>query len=264
MIILGAGRSGTKFLRQLLAASRACRVIPSGINPVWRYGNHGYPNDALPAARCTDRIARHIREDLLRLAAVVPEDAAACLVEKSSANTLRVPFVAAVLPDACYLHLIRDGRDVALSQLEVHHGAESVADAAQDWVGGIEKARRNARKVGEYIEVRFEDLVSEPEPTLRRVCEFVALPFDASMLSYHERADERMSEIARDFDRQGQGAIPAEVRARQHARVGTPPQTQRAGRWRTEMTADDREAFESVAAELLADLGYEINVRGSA
>ena len=184
--------------------------------------------------------------------------------DKTPGYARRMRKIKSALPEAHFIHLIRDGRDVALSQLEVHHGAESVADAAQDWVGGIEKARRNAQRVGEYIEIRYEDLVSEPEPTLRRVCEFVALPFDASMLSYHDRADERMSEIARDFDRQGQGAIPAEVRARQHARVGTPPQTQRAGRWRTEMTADDREAFESVAAELLADLGYEIHGRGSA
>lgn len=115
VIILGAARSGTKFLRRLLSASHACRVIEHGINPVWRFGNHRYPSDALPPDRCTKRIARHIRKDLLRLAQDETASPAVYLVEKTSANTLRVPFVATVLPDARYLHLVRDGRDVAAS-----------------------------------------------------------------------------------------------------------------------------------------------------
>ena len=115
VIILGAARSGTKFLRALLAASRACRVVAYGVSPVWRYGNHRYPDDALPPDRCTARIARQIRKDLRRLASPASHEPAMYLVEKSSANTLRLPFVAAVLPDARYIHLVRDGRDVVAS-----------------------------------------------------------------------------------------------------------------------------------------------------
>ena len=147
--------------------------------------------------------------------------------------------------------------------LELDADLFSVREAAEDWKNGIEKARRNARGIKHYTEERYEELVADPEPVLRRICEFVSLEFEPAMLSYHERADERMTEISRDFERSGQSAIPADVRAKQHQRVASPPQTQRAGRWRSEMTAADRDLFESVAGELLAELGYDVGGRRS-
>ena len=182
--------------------------------------------------------------------------------DKTPGYARRMRKITTALPEAHFVHLIRDGRDVALSQLEVHHGAESVREAAEDWKNGIEKARRNARGIKHYTEERYEELVADPEPVLRRICEFVSLEFKPAMLSYHERADERMTEISRDFERSGQSAIPADVRAKQHQRVAS-PQTQRAGRWRSEMTAADRDLFESVAGELLAELGYDVAGRRS-
>lgn len=115
VIILGAARSGTKFLRRLLAASAACAVVPYGVSYVWRYGNEAHPHDALPAAACTPSARRHIRRALLRLADADRHAGARYLVEKSSANTLRVPFVDAVFPEARYVHLVRDGCDAVES-----------------------------------------------------------------------------------------------------------------------------------------------------
>lgn len=183
--------------------------------------------------------------------------------DKTPGYARRMRKIQSVLPEAHFIHLIRDGRDVALSQIEAHHGAESVSEAAQSWIGGIAKARRNAHRIEHYMEARYEDLVTDAEPVLRQVCTFVDLPYDPTMLRYHERATERLSEIARDFERSGQEAIPADVRAEQHARVASAPQSQRAGRWRNEMGTDDREAFEAVAGELLAELGYEVGGRAT-
>ncbi|MGI9556997.1 MAG: sulfotransferase family protein [Solirubrobacterales bacterium] len=178
--------------------------------------------------------------------------------DKTPGYARRMRRIITALPEAHFVHLIRDGRDVALSQLEVHHGAESVREAAEAWTGGIEKARRNARRVDHYTEVRYEDLVDDPEPVVRRVCEFVDLAYEPEMLSYHERADERMSELERDFERAGTTAIPADVRAQQHRRVSSPPQKQRSGRWRTDMSDEDRASFEDIAGPLLAELGYDV------
>jgi hypothetical protein len=101
--------------------------------------------------------------------------------------------------------------------------------------------------------------VAEPEPVLRKVARFVDLPWDEAMLAYHRKAEERMSrEMARTLKPLGGGTITAEERARQHELVSRPPSQSRVGRWRTEMSPEDRAAFELVAGKMLKRLGYEL------
>ena len=179
--------------------------------------------------------------------------------DKSPSYVRRMRRVHAVLPESHFVHLIRDGRDVALSQLEVHHGNDEVSAAATEWVEGIEKARRIGGRIGDaYMEVRYEDLVADPQPVLERICERIELDFDHAMLDYHRGAEERLAESVRDMSKSGGAAVTAEQRAAQHKNASKPPQRERAGRWRKDMTAEQREAFEAVAGGLLADLGYEV------
>jgi hypothetical protein len=107
------------------------------------------------------------------------------------------------------------------------------------------------------MEVRYEDLVADPQPVLERICERIELDFDPAMLDYHRGAEERMAETVRDMSR-GEGAVTAEQRAAQHRNVSKPPQRERAGRWRNDMAPEQRDAFEAIAGGLLADLGYEV------
>jgi hypothetical protein len=179
--------------------------------------------------------------------------------DKTPHYTRKMPVIERVLPEARFIHLIRDGRDVALSLMEVHFGPDDVLSAAKRWTGWITKARHHAQRVGHYLELRYEDLVADPETLLRRICNFIDLPWDPAMLGYHERAPDRMEEIARDFERpQGGPAIPADVRARQHRHVSRPPLGDRVARWRRDMSPGDQAAFESVAGDLLAELGYPV------
>ncbi|MFL5819909.1 MAG: sulfotransferase family protein [Solirubrobacteraceae bacterium] len=180
--------------------------------------------------------------------------------DKTPHYTRKMPLIERVLPEARFVHLIRDGRDVALSLMEVHFGPEDVLSAAERWTSWIAKARRHSQRVRHYLELRYEDLVVDPESVLRSVCEFAELPWDGAMLGYHERAPGRIEEIARDFERpQGGPAIPADVRARQHRHVSQPPREDRVARWRRDMSPSDQAAFESVAGELLAELGYPLS-----
>jgi hypothetical protein len=78
------------------------------------------------------------------------------------------------------------------------------------------------------------------------------------MLDYHQGAEARMNEVVRDFHPMGGGTITAEERKRQHELVSSPPSSSRVGRWRSEMSAEDRQAFEGVAGKLLAELGYDV------
>ena len=164
-----------------------------------------------------------------------------------------------VLPEARFIHLIRDGRDVALSVLPMNWGPESITEAAELWVERVTLARENGATVGHYMEVKYEDLVSDTEGELRRVCTFLDLPWDAAMLDYHERAEERLKEKARDLPRKAsRGDQPAAARMASHAMARKPPDPKRIGRWRTEMSDSDREQYERVAGRLLTELGYPV------
>jgi hypothetical protein len=167
--------------------------------------------------------------------------------------------IQSVLPEARFIHLIRDGRDVALSVLGMNWGPSTVPEAAFRWKKRILRAREQAPRIGHYVEIRYEDLVRDTEATLRRVCEFTDLPYDEAMLRYHERAEERLREKDRDLDRGPEKEPqPAEARMESHALATEPPDPERIERWRTEMSREDRAVYEELAGELLADLGYEV------
>jgi hypothetical protein len=101
--------------------------------------------------------------------------------------------------------------------------------------------------------------VLDTEASLRRICEYVDLPWDDAMLHYHERAAERMREMHRDLPPEpGKPLRPADHRMAAHALTSEPPDPSRLGRWKTEMSPEDRAAFEDAAGDLLAELGYEL------
>lgn len=118
VIIISAGRSGSKYLRDLLGASRDCVVVPYDINYVWRYGNERQAHDVLEPSSLGPRNRSWIRRQVLRLANW-PNAGARIVVEKSVPNSLRVPFVLSVFPEARFIHLVRDGRAVAESSRRV-------------------------------------------------------------------------------------------------------------------------------------------------
>jgi Sulfotransferase family len=118
--------------------------------------------------------------------------------------------------------------------------------------------RNRSQDVTHYTELRYEELVEDPEATLRRVCELIELPFDPVMLDYHEHAADRLREIDRELPAsRGHDRLEAGPRLAAHERASEPPAPERIGAWRTEMPADDRAAFEEVAGHLLDELGYE-------
>lgn len=114
LVIIGAGRSGTNVLRDVLTglpgfASWKCDEI----NPIWRHGNINWPDDELPVEAARPEVKHFIRQQFLKVWRQngQPE----FVVEKTCANALRVGFVAAVLPEARFVHIIRHGADVAAS-----------------------------------------------------------------------------------------------------------------------------------------------------
>jgi len=161
-----------------------------------------------------------------------------------------------LLPEAHFIHIIRDGRDNALSFQGLWFGpGDDFADLAQFWAGRINAARQQAKTLPRYLEVRYEALVAEPERVLREICDFIALPFDPAMLAYHDAGAARLAEYTRPFGREGMPTGIDEFRTI-YARAATPPDPARIGRWRSEMPLAEQRRFEAVAGPLLRELGY--------
>jgi len=124
LVILGAARSGTKLLRRLLGQSADCTVIPHPLNTLWRTGLPPTAADRRTADEVTPPVSRRIRSTLGAFA----DPSTPYFVEKTCANTLRVPFVNRVLPNAQFVHILRDGRDVAVSAREAWREGPSFDD----------------------------------------------------------------------------------------------------------------------------------------
>jgi Sulfotransferase family len=163
-----------------------------------------------------------------------------------------------VLPEARFVHIIRDGRDVSLSHLRMNWGPETYAESARLWRNRIRKARKMAPSVNHYMEIHFEDLVADTEGSLRKVCEFIDLDFDPVMLDYHERAEGRLAEKARELPRKNRPNQPAEARLESHRLAKEPPRSDRVGMWRERMSDEEVAEYEAIAGDMLVELGYEL------
>jgi Sulfotransferase family len=183
--------------------------------------------------------------------------------DKTPGYATKMRRIKRTLPEARFIQIIRDGRDVALSLRDREAGL-TTEQVARRWRHRINRTRRAAKHVPDYVEVRYEDLVADPEATLRGICEHIELDYSPRMLDYHERAEGRLSEIsqalAAEDDKRG---LSADSRLEAHALTSKPPRTDRSGRWRAEMSAADVAVFEEHAGELLADLGYETAASGA-
>ncbi|NVJ49955.1 MAG: sulfotransferase [Gammaproteobacteria bacterium] len=115
VFIIGAGRSGTKLLRDLLAASSEVAEVPYDVGYVWRYKNERVPHDELTVSDLSESIAHYVRKTLPNLVNKNADKNASVMIEKSVPNSLRVAFLAAIYPNAKFIHLIRDGRAVVES-----------------------------------------------------------------------------------------------------------------------------------------------------
>jgi len=127
ILIIGAPRSGTNLLRDLMARLDGAGTWPCDeINHVWRHGNIRHPSDALPPGLARPEVRRYIAGVFTRLAARRGLDT---VIEKTCANSLRVPFVDRVIDDAKYVFIVRDGVDAA-------------ASAAKRWHAGLDLGYR--------------------------------------------------------------------------------------------------------------------------
>jgi hypothetical protein len=119
VIIIGAARSGTNMLRDALCCLAGVATWPCDeINAVWRHHWAAWPSDELRPEQATPRVCRFVRREFQRLAHRMR---ARWVVEKTCANSLRIDFVHSIVPEAKFVFLVREGRDVVASAMRRWH-----------------------------------------------------------------------------------------------------------------------------------------------
>lgn len=115
VLVVGAGRSGTNLLRDVLCCFPGFATWPCDeINYIWRHGNRAAPTDELTAADARPEVVAYIRRAFDRQRRRAGGDT---VVEKTCATTLRVAFASRVVPEARFVVIVRDGRDVTPSAM---------------------------------------------------------------------------------------------------------------------------------------------------
>ncbi len=276
VFIVGCPRSGTTLLQRIVDAHPRLAVINQS---QWLPGLRGkvrrWSPDGLVTAAKVRKVIEHTK--LPRKLGITAED----LDELLAGGPLPYPsFVTAVFdlygrrrgkdlvgdktpiyvrciralhnlwPEARFVHLIRDGRDVCLSTINWERKQDKLADmfttwrqdavstAAMRWDWNVRMGRDAGLPLGPelYYELRYEALVHHPAEECARLCDFLGVPYADAMLRFHE---------GRTQDDPGLDAKKA-----------WRPITPGLRDWRTQMPAEHQEQFEAVAGGLLDELGY--------
>jgi len=141
IIILGAARSGTTLLAETILAGHPQIAYWPEPNFVWRRGNAYRRHDVLTELDATPEIVAAIRRRFEEFLYSHPRRR---LMEKTPSNCLRMPFVLKVLPECQVVHVLRDGRDVAISAAKewAGTGTPRIAGLTRS-PGNLERAWRN-------------------------------------------------------------------------------------------------------------------------
>ncbi len=177
--------------------------------------------------------------------------------DKTPLYCRHLPYLQELLPEARFVHIVRDGRDAAVSLRERWFSPGfDIAIQAGHWRDNVAAAREGGAACRYFLEVRFEDLLREPEGTVRRICRFVELDYHPAMLQYPERAPSRLEEHRTRYRTDGSVLVSQEERLRQSAHTRQPPDLAKIGSWRQALSTEECRRFEEIAGHLLAAYGY--------
>lgn len=161
--------------------------------------------------------------------------------------------IAERLPEARFIHILRDGRDVALSWRETWFAPDREVEAlVRNWAQMVAGARQQSHGL-HYLELRYDQLLLDPQTQIRRVCEFIELDFQPAMLDYHRHTSGRLAEHRARFNNDGSLLVSQEQRLHQQWRTTQPPDTSRLEVWREQLTTEQRAACARAGGELLEE-----------
>lgn len=270
--IVGSPRSGTTLLQALLDAHPDIAIPPEShiyarfaklfplygdlrapacrrrwvrdlVNDVWIW-RWNLPLEATDIERLIAQPTRPaIIDELFRIYAA--REGATRWGDKTPGHAHALPLIRQDFPGAKVIHMIRDGRDVAESLRRMPWGASSMVGLAEEWRRDVLACRAffGGKNHPDLLEVRYEQLVNDPEGQLQRVFAFLGVSFRDTTRSYAE------SSLTHAYLN----------RDRVHASLEGGIKKSRVGVYRKTFTAAEIEIFESIAGDALQAHGYALH-----
>ncbi len=272
VFLLGCPRSGTTLLRRMVDAhpqiaivpeirwlastfahreqlTREGMVTPAFLNQLKNLGRFSHlPISAQELASFHERSISYA-DFMSLLFDRYGENKGQALVGQKNADhavAMDIQTLHTLWPEAKFVHLIRDGRDVCLSVLNwrikekvarlfSNWNSSPVANVALWWEWQIRSGREGGRTLDpqQYRELRYEFMVAHPDEACAQLCDFMDIPYDDRMVRFYE------------------GSNPG-----QKAKQAWVPATTGRRDWQSQMSPEDLEQFEAVAGDLLDELGY--------
>lgn len=165
--------------------------------------------------------------------------------DKSAMSILFIEYIYRAYPNSKYINLIRDGRDVVSSYIE--GGEEAFGDysdavhSAKRWKKSLEKWKwlTNVAKPEQLLEIKYEDLVSNPDATVRKICLFLEIDFESEMLEIRSIVKKRnMTQI------------------KHYRNLSNPINISSIGKWRRYLNEDDMTKIQPIIERQLSEYGY--------
>lgn len=162
-------------------------------------------------------------------------------VDHTPYNTIEATTLLTIFPEAKIIHLVRDGRAVASSVMKLDWGPNVVNEAAHWWIEKIAHGLAIESTLGKksVIRIRYEDLLCKPKDVLQEICCFLQIEYEPEMIS-------------------ASGFRVPNYTSNQHALVGKGLDLQRLRAWESELTPRQIEIFESLTANFLTCMGYDL------
>jgi Sulfotransferase family len=270
VFVLGCGRSGTTLLYHMLLSAGGFVVYRAESNAINllepRFGDLSvkrnkqrlmdawlasklFERSGLEAEAITAKVIAECRNggDFLRIimGEMARQQGVRRWADCTPEHLLYMPRIKETIPDALIIHIIRDGRDVALSTDKLGYvkrapwdNMPSVMVAGLYWEWMVRRGREDSRKLGtDYLEVRFEDLVTEPRATLAKLSGFI----------HHDLDYDRIQQV-------GIGSV-SEPNTSFKANDGN---FNPVGRWKQGFSPQGLEMFEGLVGETLKELEYPL------
>jgi LPS sulfotransferase NodH len=276
VFVIGCHRSGTNLLYDTLLSAGGFAVY-RGYLPVYkmlipRFGSlakrsnrsrminawvrsKGFRRSGLDAEQLKARVQDECRSggDFIRIvmSEIARNQSVVRWVLYDPDNLLYIPRIQADIPEALFVHIIRDGRDVALSLSKMGgfkplpwNRAAGLLPTALYWEWMVRRGRQQGLRIADdYIEVRYEELVSDPRATVRKLGEFLDHDLDYDCIQKTSLG--RLHEPNSSFLQEDEQRSPL-------------------NRWREKLSRSEIMSVEAMVGEFLQELGYSLSSSGGA